>query len=92
MVTQPLTLSLVSTGFERLLLSSRARIQPARRCAEVQGETATLATLAGVAAAAAVGTSVFGWDAFFRGAAEVVKAVVMGEEGNEAGPSASRAF
>ena len=50
---------------------------------EVQGETATLASLAGVAAAAAICTTVFGWEAFIRGALNVVKAVVMGEEGNE---------
>lgn len=50
---------------------------------DVQGETATLAALAAAGAAVAIGSSVFGWQVFFRGAAAVVKAVVMGEEGNE---------
>ena len=50
---------------------------------EVQGETATLAALGTAAAAAVIGSSIFGWDAFFRGAVGVVKAVVMGDEGNE---------
>ena len=49
----------------------------------MQGETATLAALGAAAAAAVIGSSIFGWDAFFRGAVGVVKAVVMGEEGNE---------
>mmetsp|Transcript_31283 Transcript_31283/g.78379 ORF Transcript_31283/g.78379 Transcript_31283/m.78379 type:complete len:709 (-) Transcript_31283:99-2225(-) len=50
---------------------------------EVQGETATLATLAAITLAVAIGWSVFGWQAFWHGAVGIVKAVVMGEQGNE---------
>ena len=50
---------------------------------EVRRENATLACLASAATIAAVGTAVFGAEAFFCTAANVVKAVVLGEEGNE---------